>query len=379
MLQVSSRGLAKHADAAVTPTPRDSKLNVGPATSSNWDVLRKAKLKVAATSGQSWSPISPPGATMYAPSSGGAVDPSLTGRSSRRFSHGSVGKLQRRPSLGNTPNPTPSDIQEIALLCESSDEHAGTTDAYSSRITILPPERGRGEQAGAGTFSLETMLPAPMSISSNGGGGLREFNDEGPCMQFGCISSSSEGFPGAGPSGPVGARGGGFGCGLSMAEVAAMWEAHHAAPREEALPPLSVWLEAVGLTHCAGHLAGFGFTSLSDVWEMTFDDASLIGLSAEDTQLFLEALVTRGPGSGNVAGLEEVAEKRRLINEAWRVKHNSPEPPPAEQGRAKERRRSSAVDMAIRAVATPMIAAKLLSKAKSAKQSLETKKMSSNI
>lgn len=75
-LQASSRGLAKH--AAVTPVPRDSKLNVGAATS---NVLRKAKLKVAATSGQSWSPIAPPGATMYAPSSGGAVDPSLTGRS----------------------------------------------------------------------------------------------------------------------------------------------------------------------------------------------------------------------------------------------------------------------------------------------------------
>ena len=379
MLQASSRGLAKH--AAVTPTPRDSKLDVGPATSSNLDVLRKAKLKVAATSEQSWSPIAPPGATMYAPSSGGAPDPSLTGRSSRRFSHGSVGKLQRRLSLGNTPNPiTPSStgIHETALLCESSDEHAGTSDAFSSRITILPPERGSNEHAGESTFSLGPMLPAPTSISSSGGGGLREFNEEGACMQFGCISNSSEGFPGAGPSGPVGARGGGFGCGLSMAEVAAMWEAHHAAPREEALPPLSVWLEAVGLTHCAGHLAGFGFTSLSDVWEMTFDDASLIGLSAENTRLFLEALVTRGPGSGNVAGLEEVAEKRRLINEAWRVKHNSPKPPPAE-GRAKERRRSSAVDFAIRAVATPMIAAKLLSKAKSAKQSLETKQMSSKL
>ena len=180
------------------------------------------------------------------------------------------------------------------------------------------------------------------------------------------------------PSGPAGARGGvNFGCGLSMAEVAAMWEAHHATPREEALPPLGVWLEAVGLTRCAGHLAGFGFTSLSDVWEMTFDDASLIGLSTEDTRLVLEALVTRGPGSGNVAGLEEVAEKRRLVNEAWRVKHDSPKPPPERPG-SKQRRRSS-IDMAIRAVATPKIAAKLLSKANSAKKSIKAKQMSSKI
>ena len=371
-LQASSRGLAKH--AAVTPIPRDSKLNVGQANSGNWDILRKAKLKVGATSGQSWRPIAPPGATTYKPSSGGVPDPSLTSGPSRKSSHGSVGNLQRRASLGKAPNPTSSSTEkhETALLCEGNDEHAGATDAFASRITILPAsQRGGDEHAGAGTFSLDPMLPAPTSISSSGGGGLREFNEEG-------ISSSGEGFAGAVPSGPAGARGGvNFGCGLSMAEVAAMWEAHHATPREEALPPLGVWLEAVGLTRCAGHLAGFGFTSLSDVWEMTFDDASLIGLSTEDTRLVLEALVTRGPGSGNVAGLEEVAEKRRLVNEAWRVKHDSPKPPPERRG-SKQRRRSS-VDMAIRAVATPKIAAKLLSKANSAKKSIKAKQMSSKI
>ena len=96
-----------------------------------------------------------------------------------------------------------------------------------------------------------------------------------------------------------------------------MWAKHHSDHREEALPPLKVWLEAVGLMRCAIKLDNFGFITLKDLWKMTFEDFHLIGLSDDDTKLLLEKLVTRGPGSGDVAGLDVVAEQRKLVNESW--------------------------------------------------------------
>ena len=91
--------------------------------------------------------------------------------------------------------------------------------------------------------------------------------------------------------------------------------------------PLKAWLEAVGMLRCAPKLDAFGFITLRDVWEMQKDDLHLIGLSPDDTAKLLELLVTRGPGSGNVAGIEAVEEQRKRLNAAARaVSGGSPSP-----------------------------------------------------